>query len=83
MYWKIALPGSLLYALLLGASFLCLPRSGYSQVPKRPNILIIFSDDHAYQAISAYGSKLIDTPHLDRLAKEGIRFDRCLVTNSI
>src|SRR3974390_112083 len=52
---------------------------------QRPNIVFIFSDDHAYQAISAYGDsrKLIDTPHIDRLATEGMRFDRCLVTNSI
>lgn len=51
----------------------------------RPNILFIFADDHAYQAISAYGDarKLIDTPNIDRIAKEGIRFDRCLVPNSI
>src|SRR5438309_5278146 len=51
----------------------------------RPNIVFIFSDDHAYQAISAYNDprKLIDTPNIDRLAKEGVRFDRCLVTNSI
>jgi hypothetical protein len=38
---------------------------------KRPNILFIFSDDHAYQAISAYGSNRNQTPNLDRLAKEG------------
>ncbi len=52
---------------------------------RRPNILFIFSDDHAYQAISAYGDsrKLVETPNLDRLAREGMRFDRCLVTNSI
>jgi arylsulfatase A-like enzyme len=52
---------------------------------KRPNILFIFSDDHAYQAISAYGDprNLIDTPNLDRIAKEGMRFDRCVVPNSI
>jgi arylsulfatase A-like enzyme len=50
-----------------------------------PNIVFIFSDDHAYQAISAYGDarKLIDTPNIDRLAKQGVRFDRCLVPNSI
>src|SRR5262245_44954015 len=50
-----------------------------------PNVVVIFSDDHAYQAISAYGDsrKLLDTPNIDRLAKEGIRFDRCLVPNSI
>src|SRR4051812_19646778 len=50
-----------------------------------PNIVFIFSDDHGYQAISAYNDprKLLDTPNIDRLAKEGIRFDRCLVPNSI
>ncbi|MEA3213675.1 MAG: hypothetical protein QOE70_6732 [Chthoniobacter sp.] len=53
--------------------------------PQRPNIVFIFSDDHAYQAISAYQDprKLIETPNIDRLGKEGMRFDRCLVTNSI
>lgn len=52
---------------------------------KRPNIVFLFSDDHAYQAISAYGDprKLLETPGLDRIAKEGMRFDRCLVPNSI
>lgn len=49
----------------------------------RPNILFIFSDDHAYQAISAYGTGLNQTPNIDRLAKEGIRFDRCLTTYSL
>lgn len=51
--------------------------------PQRPNILFVFSDDHASQAIGAYGSRINRTPHLDRLAEEGMRFDRCLVTNSI
>lgn len=50
---------------------------------KRPNIVFIMSDDHASQAISAYGSKLIQTPNIDRLAKEGMRLDNCFVTNSI
>lgn len=49
----------------------------------RPNVLFIFSDDHAYQAISAYGSVLNQTPHIDRIARDGMRFDRCYVTNSI
>src|SRR5262245_42971473 len=51
--------------------------------PGRPNILFIFADDHAYQAIGAYGSGLNRTPNIDRIAAEGMRFDRCLVTNSI
>jgi arylsulfatase A-like enzyme len=41
------------------------------------------SDDHAAHAISAYGSTVNKTPHLDRLAKEGMRFDRCFAVNSI
>ena len=49
----------------------------------RPNILFIFSDDHAQHAISAYGSKVNTTPHLDRLAKEGARFVNSFVVNSI
>ena len=48
-----------------------------------PNIIFIMSDDHAYQAISAYGSKLIDTPNIDRLAKNGIKFTNATVSNSI
>src|SRR5258707_9848642 len=56
-----------------------------AEAKKRPNIVFIFSDDHAYQAISAYNDprKLIETPNIDRLAKEGMRFDRCVVPNSI
>ncbi len=49
----------------------------------QPNILLIYSDDHASQAISACGSRINTTPQIDRLATEGMRFDRCLVTNSI
>ncbi len=50
---------------------------------QRPNIVLIVSDDHSYQTISAYGSKLMQTPNIDRIAKEGIRFDKAYVTNSI
>jgi len=53
---------------------------------ERPNIIFIMSDDHAWQAISAYGGPLKDyapTPNIDRIARNGMQFDRCLVTNSI
>ncbi len=52
----------------------------------RPNILFIMSDDHDDDAISAYGghfAKIAPTPNIDRLAKEGMRFNHCFVTNSI
>ncbi len=66
-------------AILLSSSYSCTKT-------KRPNIIFIFSDDHAYQAISAYGGRLAEvapTPNIDRLAKEGMLFTRCCVTNSI
>ncbi|WP_299801037.1 sulfatase [uncultured Maribacter sp.] len=50
---------------------------------KKPNIIFIMSDDHAYQAISAYDDKLLNTPNIDRLAKEGMLFTNASVTNSI
>ena len=50
---------------------------------KRPNILFIMSDDHAYQAISAYNDNLIQTPNIDKIAQEGILFSNASVTNSI
>jgi arylsulfatase A-like enzyme len=52
----------------------------------KPNIVFIMSDDHAYQAISAYGGPLAamaPTPGIDRIAQGGMLFKRCLVTNSI
>jgi arylsulfatase A-like enzyme len=67
---------------LAAALFLC-HRSAAQTAPQRPNILVIFTDDHAYQAISAYGSRLNQTPNIDRIGREGARFDRCLVPNSI
>lgn len=49
----------------------------------RPNIIFIMSDDHAAHAISAYGSRVNRTPHLDRIADEGVRLDAVYCTNSI
>ena len=48
-----------------------------------PNIVFIMSDDHAYQAISAYGHNLNNTPNIDRIATEGALFKKGFVTNSI
>ena len=50
---------------------------------QRPNIVFIMADDHAYQAISAYSDKLIQTPNIDRIAHEGMLFSNACVTNSL
>ncbi|MGY8650071.1 MAG: sulfatase-like hydrolase/transferase, partial [Verrucomicrobiia bacterium] len=67
-----------IFFFLLG--LLLLPSLSAAQ---RPNILFVFTDDHAAHAISAYGSKINTTPHMDRLAKEGMLFEKCYVSNSI
>ena len=49
----------------------------------RPNIVFVMSDDHAAHSISAYGSRVNTTPHMDRLAAEGARMDAVYCTNAI
>ncbi|TLX75784.1 sulfatase [Labilibacter sediminis] len=75
-----------LFAGLLTLLMSCQQPAEKQSNSKKPNIVFIFSDDHAYQAISAYGGMLKDyapTPNIDKIADQGMRFDRCLVTNSI
>ena len=53
---------------------------------QKPNIVFIMADDHAIQAISAYGhpiSKMANTPNIDRIAENGAIFQNSFVTNSI
>ncbi|WP_431214762.1 sulfatase family protein [Puia sp. P3] len=69
--------------IVLTGMFLFYCAGGPLLAQRRPNIIFILSDDHAYQAISAYGSRLAVTPNIDRIAKEGVLFTRAMVTNSI
>jgi arylsulfatase A-like enzyme len=74
---------NLLYALAVLLS--CFGHAAYSQqaTTTRPNIIFIMSDDHAYQAVSAYGSNLIKTPNIDRIGREGAIMKNGFVTNSV
>ncbi|NQT87183.1 sulfatase [bacterium] len=74
---------SFLRALGAGVAAATLPRASLAAAGDRPNIIFIYADDHAQQAISAYGSRLNQTPHIDRLAAEGVRFSESFVANSI
>ena len=71
------------YLLLFFITFFILSCNDNTQNEKKPNILFIMSDDHAYQAISAYDDRLIQTPNIDRIAEEGMLFTNASVTNSI
>ncbi len=85
---KLTMTGTILFrhcillSLILPAVlFSCEPAK--EEAPSPPNIIYIMTDDHAYQAISAYSDKLMQTPNIDRIAKEGALFTRATVTNSI
>ncbi len=73
-----------------GAATVALPgcatlmrRSATANRDRPPNIIFIMTDDHCTQAMSCYGSRVNRTPNIDRLAKEGMRFDSCFCTNAI
>lgn len=75
------LKGIKLYGLGL-ASLATFHSTAQKTSQQRPNIIYIMSDDHAYQAISTYGGPLKDfapTPNIDRIAANGMRFNRCQV----
>ncbi|GAA5507578.1 sulfatase [Novipirellula caenicola] len=65
------------------ATLIALVATAVTQAASPPNIVFIFTDDHCEQALSAYDPARITTPNLDRIANEGMRFDRCYVTNAI
>lgn len=73
----------LLIAFLVSVFLACNSAEKEPVENKRPNILFIMSDDHAYQAVSAYTDHLIQTPNIDRIANEGMLFTNACVTNSI
>lgn len=73
----------LILALPMLAAGLVSCGSASDKAAKRPNIIFIMTDDHTTQAMSCYGGKLIETPNMDRIANEGIRFDNVYATNAL
>ncbi|WP_221409112.1 sulfatase family protein [Reichenbachiella versicolor] len=74
----------LLIALLISASCSQIKESGQENVPEigRPNIILFVSDDHGTDAIGAYGNPVIQTPNMDKLAEEGVRFTNAYCTSA-
>src|SRR3954467_838991 len=71
------------YAIVVLLNFFSMMAYSQPATPRRPNIIFIMADDHAYQAISAYGSTLIQTPNIDRIGREGAIMKNGFVTNSV
>ena len=69
-------------AIYLSLGLFCIPQHVFAQ-PKGPNIIFILTDDHRWDAMSSMGHPFIKTPHLDRLADEGILFENAFVTTSL
>lgn len=81
MYMKKKLMGQALTLLVLLAS-----GGLFSFRPKpaaKPNIIVVVTDDHRWDALGAMGNKIIQTPHLDRLARKGVMFKNAYVTTAI
>ena len=51
--------------------------------PKRPNLVFLMTDNHRSDALGCYGNLIIRTPHVDRLAAQGLRFTNVFCTTSI
>ena len=82
LFWPIIRALLFLKALVFGFSSVQL----LGENPDRPNILFLFSDDHAWQSIGAYEGRLKDvanTPNIDKLASEGMLFRKCYVANAL
>jgi len=67
--------------LSVAATLIC--SAALSQKTSRPNIVFIMTDDHSYQTLSSYDNRFIETPNIDRIAKEGVKFTNSFVANSI
>jgi N-sulfoglucosamine sulfohydrolase len=74
---KLNLPAGLLVVLALAQV-----EAYAADEPKRPNLVLIIADDMAWNDCGAYGHPKIRTPNIDKLAREGMRFDRAFVTCS-
>ncbi len=80
---KLAISHSLrLFVAAIGV-FLLTNSTALFAEDSRPNIVFVFSDDHSPRAIGAYGSKINETPNIDRIAKEGAVFLNSFCANSI
>src|SRR5687768_18225278 len=67
--------------LLIALTILCLTTPIQAQAPARkPNVIVVITDDQGYGDLSCHGNPVLKTPHIDRLAREGLRLTRFYVS---
>ena len=60
----------------------CAQKDKQQEAPKQPNVIVILADDLGYGDVSAYGSKTINTPNIDKLGKQGVCFTNGYATSA-
>ena len=55
----------------------------YSKQDQKPNVILILTDDHRFDAIGFMGHPYLETPHMDRMAREGVHLTNAFVTTSL
>lgn len=84
LYESMKSNNSVIFA-LLAVMHICFLQSSIQScfAEKRPNIILILTDDHRYDALGYIGHPFLETPHLDKLAADGIHFENAYVTTSL
>ncbi len=80
---EIHLLKSFFLILVVAASTGLTFKSQTTPAPSKPNVVIFFADDLSYFDVGAYGNKVARTPHVDQLAKEGLRFTKMFTTTAM
>src|SRR4051812_6986738 len=70
-------------AVLAAAAFLIGPATTLADTPSKPNIVFILADDLGYGELGCYGQKKIQTPNIDRMAAEGLRFTQAYAGSNV
>jgi arylsulfatase A-like enzyme len=68
---------------VVGLLACALPASVRGAAPRRPNVVLILTDNHSPWTLGCYGNKEIRTPNIDRLARQGMLFTRCYSSNAV
>lgn len=79
---RVKIKTSLFFVYVLASVALATHPANAQQKASKPNIVIIYTDDVGYGDIGCYGATKVQTPNIDRIASEGVRFTRAYATSA-